>query len=220
MDRRPLAVALLLALAAPALGAQPAEEAPGPAAATQAEEEHPWAWRFSAYGYLLPDESGYVLPIAAADHGRLHLEARYNYEDRRTGSLWVGWNLEAGEALKLSATPIVGAVLGRLDGVGAGLEWSLAWGPLELYSEDEFVVDLGDVEQSYFYAWSELGARPVEWLRLGLALQRTRAHSVPVEVSWGPLVGASVWKLELAVYCFNPAEVDARYWVAYAGLGL
>jgi hypothetical protein len=219
VGRHALATVLLLALAAPAVGTPRLEEGPGGAAAAEAEERS-WALRFSAYGYLLPDESGYLLPIAAADHGGLHLEGRYNYEDRRTGSLWVGWNVELGDELKLSLTPIAGGVFGRTGGLGAGLEWSLAWGPLELYSENEVVLDLGDVEQSYFYAWSELSARPIEWLRLGLALQRTRAHDVPVDVSWGPLVGASVWKIELAGYCFNPGQADARYWVASAGLGL
>src|SRR5208283_2757440 len=111
------------------------------------------------------------------DHGWLHLEARYNDEALQTASVWVGWNLAWGEELTLSLTPMVGAIFGKENGIAPGLEWSLAWGPLELSSENEFVIDLGNLEQSYFYAWSELNVRPFPWLHAGVALQRTKVHT-------------------------------------------
>lgn len=233
------ATALLLALAAPAgetppvaAGEQPPGEVSAPAAkefppasepkpATGAEaEERPWALRLSGYGYIVPDERFYVVPIAAFDYRWLHLEARYNYEAKEAGSVWVGYNLEWGEKLKFSFTPMLGGVFGKLNALGAGVEWALSWWLLEIYSEWEMVLDLGDVEQSYFYAWTELSMRPLEWLRFGLALQRTRVHDIPVGVSWGPLLGFSVWKLEVAGYYFNPGNVDTQYGVVYLGFEL
>ena len=115
---------------------------------------------------------------------------------------------------------MVGVVFGRENGFAPGLEWSLVWGPLTLITESEFVIDLGNTEESYFYAWSELRVRPFEWLHAGLALQRTRVVHVPRAVSWGPLVGVSVWKLEFSGYWFNPGQSDAQYWAAYIGLTL
>ena len=41
---------------------------------------NPWSFSFSAYTYLLPDSENYANPNFTADHGGLHLEARYNYE--------------------------------------------------------------------------------------------------------------------------------------------
>lgn len=117
-------------------------------------------------------------------------------------------------------TPMVGAVFGKLNGVAPGLEWALAWGPLELYSDSEVVIDFTDVEQSYFYAWSELSIRPLEWLRAGLALQRTRVHAEPRAVSWGPVIGFSVWKVEVDTYWFNPGQTDAQYWAVSVSLKL
>jgi hypothetical protein len=239
------AIALLLALTAPAeeapprtegtapaaQGAQPAQgaapaaqaskpvEASAPPAGAEAEER-PWGFRLSGYGYIVPGESFYVVPIAAFDYRWLHLEARYNYEAKQAGSVWVGYNLEWGDELKFSLTPMLGGVFGKLNGLGAGVEWALAWWLLEIYSEWEMILDLGDVEQSYFYAWSELSMRPLAWLRFGLALQRTRVHDVPVEVSWGPLLGFSVWKLQVAGYYFNPGNVDTQYGVVYLGFEL
>lgn len=36
--------------------------------------------------------------------------------------------------------------------------------------------DNGERSDSYFYAWTEPGFTPVEWLRLGIAGRRTRTY--------------------------------------------
>ena len=56
------------------------------------------------------------------------------------------------------------------------LEASVAWKQLDFYIEAEYVRDNHQRTDSYFYAWSELGFRPVEWLRVGIAGQRTRTY--------------------------------------------
>ena len=54
-------------------------------------------WEFSATAnlYFLNDDF-FVLPVITADKGKLHLEARYNYEDRKTTSVWGGMNFHFG----------------------------------------------------------------------------------------------------------------------------
>src|SRR5215475_609291 len=110
----PCAVLLITLLTIKALPAQtkPSSQAPTPSATTPQE---PWKISLTLYGYLPSDEDGYVNPNIAADHGRLHLEARYNYEDLRTGSLWVGYNFHAGKTLVLTITPMIGGVFGRTN---------------------------------------------------------------------------------------------------------
>ena len=41
-------------------------------------------------GYIIPNGTSYVNPVFTADRHWLHLEARYNYENLHTGSLWAG----------------------------------------------------------------------------------------------------------------------------------
>lgn len=57
-----------------------------------------WSFSVSAYTYFVPDDSNFLVPVITGDRGRLHLEARYNYEDRDTGSAWIGYNLRFGKA--------------------------------------------------------------------------------------------------------------------------
>ena len=166
-----------------------------------------WSYEAAAYGYLFQGGDGdFVLPIFRADRDALHLEARYNYEDQDTGSLFGGWTFSYGGDTTLDLTPMLGAVFGNTDGIAPGLELDFNWKWLEYYSESEYVFDLDDHESNFFYAWSELSGRPVDWLRVGLAVQRTRAYETERDVQRGIVVGFSFWKMEVGAYYFNPDD--------------
>jgi hypothetical protein len=60
-----------------------------------------------ADSYIVPNDQSYVNPTFTADRNWLHLEARYNNENLRTGSLWMGYNFTAGKKLVLDITPLL-----------------------------------------------------------------------------------------------------------------
>ena len=140
---------------------------------------------------------------STADREGLHLEARYNYEGIGTGSAWVGWNVGVGDKLRLDATLMAGGIFGDFNGVAPGYHLTISWGPLELYSEGEYVFDLDDSESNYFYNWAQLGYSPWEWLTIGFASQRTRAYETGLDVQRGPFVAFTYKSTTLAVYVFN-----------------
>ena len=80
-----------------------------------------WDYAFSAATYLVRNDREYVNPTFTADRNWLHLEARYNYEALKTGSLWLGYNFSLGEKLTLEATPMVGGVFGDITGFSCGM---------------------------------------------------------------------------------------------------
>src|SRR2546430_1214076 len=166
MQARSAILALVLApgaiLAQTNQGPAPSAEMPGPAAETTA---HAWSLSAMVYGYIVPNDSDYAQPTVTADRGGLHLEARYNYEDRKTGSAWVGYNLAFGEELTLELTPMLGGVFGDTNGIAPGYKVSLGYRKLTLYSEGEYVIDTGNSDDSFFYTWSELTYSPVEAFR-------------------------------------------------------
>lgn len=163
------------------------------------------AWSFSAaaYTYLIPGEKDYVSVILGADRDRLHLEARYNYEELDTGSLFAGWNFAWGEKLTLELTPMVGAVFGHAVGVAPAYELTLAWRGLELYSEGEYVFDARGRADGFFYSWSELSWAPAEWIRGGLVAQSTKVYDTDVDVQRGVLLGFTVRDLTFTAYVFE-----------------
>ncbi len=214
MSRLPL-VRLAAACAA---GLLPWPAEPGAAdapPAAPAAEAPSWSWSAAAYQYWLPADSDFLVAIATADRGGLHLEARWNYEDLRSASLWAGWNVETGEALRLRITPMAGVVLGRTNGLAPGLVLDLSWRWLEWYAEGEYVFDLDDAGTSYFYLWSELTGSPAEWLALGLVGQRTRPVRTSVEVQRGLMGRLTFGGFSVGAYAFNPATPD---WFAVGAL--
>jgi len=87
----------------------------------------PWEYNVVVDGYIIPDGTSYVDPVFTADHNWLHLEARYNYENLHTGSLWVGYNFSWGKKVQFSLTPMIGGIFGRSNGIAPGGEASLTY---------------------------------------------------------------------------------------------
>jgi hypothetical protein len=187
-----------LCVSAPALAEAPSTDT--------AEADAEWAFSASAYMYFVPGDRSYAQPSFTADRSALHLEARYNYEDMRTASLWVGYNLAGGDELGWTLTPMFASVFGRSNGVAPGCRGSLSYWKLELYSEGEYLFDFGDAAASFFFNWSELTIAPLTWLRAGLVTQRTRAYATTRELQRGVLAGVSFGIASLTGYVLNPDD--------------
>ena len=190
--------------------------APAGAAAKDGEAAATWSVALSAYTYVVPGDSNYVQPSVTADRGWLHLEARANYEDIDTGSVWFGVNFGGGETVRWEFTPMIGGVFGDTSGVAPGYRGALAWWKVEFSSEGEYVVDAGATSSSFFYNWSELTVSPVEWLRAGLVTQRTRVYSSDREIQRGLMLGVAYKHLDVAAYVFNPDDTKPTAIVAVA----
>jgi len=176
-----------------------------------------WDVNLSAALYALPDEENLVQPTVRADRDDLHLEARYNYEDRSATSLFLGANFAWGEDTSLALTPMVGVLFGDIHGLVPGLEVDFGAGRFEAYTEAEYVVDLDDGASSFFYAWSELSLWPTERWRLGLVGQRTRVYQTDRDIQRGALLGVVFRRVEGTVYLFNPGS-DDHFTVVSLGL--
>jgi hypothetical protein len=171
-------------------------------------EKPSWEFAVTAYPTVVRDGDNYTSAIAAADRGPLHLEARYNYESVGARSALVGWTFSGGETVTWELTPLLGGAWGSVRAFVPALEASVAWKSLDLYVEAEYVSDNAERNDSYFYAWSELGFRPVEWLRVGLAGQRTRAYGGDREIQRGPFAQLTWGPVTLGGFWFNPGSAD------------
>ena len=151
----------------------------------------------------MANQDGYGSPAFAADHKWLHLEARYNYENLRTASLWTGYNFSFGQTLTLAVTPMIGGVFGRTTGIAVGCHAALTYKKVELSVSNEFVADTGDRASSFYYAWPQLTYSPLDWLHAGLAAQRTKAYQTTLDIQRGFFVGFSRKKIDFTTSIFN-----------------
>jgi hypothetical protein len=167
-----------------------------------------WEFALAAYPTVVRVGEDYTSAIAAADRGPLHLEARYNYESIGARSAFVGWTFSGGEAIAWELTPLLGGAWGTTQAFVPGLEASVAWKQLDLYIEAEYVRDIHARTDRYLYAWSEVGFRPVEWLRAGIAGQRTNIYGGGRDIQRGPFAQLTWSRVTIGGYWFNPGSSE------------
>jgi hypothetical protein len=199
-------------------------ESLGGAAAVQMEadterNETKWEFSLSTFTYLAQHERDYVNPNFTADYDRLHLEARYNYEALKTGSVWIGYNFPSfciGNDLEVNVTPMLGGVFGDLTGVAPGYSIEASYKIIKASTQGEYFFDAGNNSRNFFYSWSEFSASlpKADCVRAGLVVERTQA-SGDSDVRRGPLVGfkpkCKDGDVDLTIYWLAPGSRDASF---------
>jgi hypothetical protein len=173
--------------------------------------ETKWEFSLSTFTYLAQHARDYVNPNFTADRDWLHLEARYNYEDLKTGSIWIGYNFSAGKKLKFEVTPMLGGVFGDITGIAPGSTITVRYRSIELSTQAEYFFDAGTRSGDFFYSWSELSSSPADWFRLGVVVERTQASGSNSDVRRGPLVGFKYKEVELTTYWLGPGSSEAKF---------
>lgn len=176
-----------------------------------------WSFAVTVYPTAVRGGENYAPVIAAADRGPLHLETRYSYESIDARSAFAGWTFSGGDTVTWELTPLLGGAWGTTRAFVPALEASLAWRRLDFYVEAEHVRDKSTRNDSYLYAWSELGLRPAEWLRIGVVAQRTRVYDGERDVQRGPFAQLTWGRVTIGGYWFNPGSSDQ---VVVASFGL
>jgi hypothetical protein len=176
-------------------------------------------WKFSAAGsyYAMPADDDILIGVFRGDLGNLHLEARYNYEDLKTASLFAGWILSAGESFTIALTPMAGVAFGRTTGIVPALEASLGYGMFDFYGESEYLLDVNDRSGNFFYSWFELGIAPDDLFRAGLVAQRKRIIQSALVVDRGLFAQLTPGSATVSLYAFN---LFTESWFLVIGLGV
>ena len=181
-----------------------------PEAADETAETE-WECSLSISTYLVQSGRDYANPNLVTDRDWLHLEARYNYEAIKTGSLWLGYNFSFGKKLAFEVTPMFGGVFGDITGIAPGYTISISYEPIEFFTQGEYFFDAGNRSGNFFYSWSELSCAPVTWFRAGIVVERTKAFGSTSDIRPGPLVGFKYKKVGFTTYWLSPGSPDAAF---------
>jgi hypothetical protein len=206
-SKHKLQVAAFVSIVSLASHALPQTVSAAPSHNTRPPSTKQWEFTLITDGYIIPDQQSYANPNFTADHRWLHLEARYNSEDFRTGSAWIGYNFAAGKNLVLNVTPMIGVAFGRTNGVAPGCEAALTYKKLQASISNEFVFATGK-SSSFYYNWPQVTYSPVNWLQLGLVAQRTKTYQTSLDTQRGFFVGVSHKNMEVTSYVFNAGWTD------------
>ena len=166
-----------------------------------------WEVTSSLLTILYRDTIALWNPALTADHGHLHMEARYQWEDWGTGSLWAGYNFGFGGELRVDLTPMGGWVFGNINGVAPGMLVNAEWRSLSFYSSSEQFIDLEDSTAGFTYTWNEL-AVDLDHLLVGIVAQRTRTFDSPLDLQRGLLLMREQGNFLFGMYLFNIGWTD------------
>ena len=163
------------------------------------------------YSYLNNSGVSAVMPIIHFEtRNGWHSEARYNYEELKTFSLYFGKTFSSNGVVSCTATPMAGFLVGNLKGISTAVNIDFECGNFFLSSQPQFVVAMDKINANFFYNWAESGYNIRKWLYAGVTLQHTIAGSGN-QIEPGVTLGFNVKKFSFPVYFFNPGREDKYF---------
>lgn len=161
------------------------------------------------YNILSPGKAAVWIPVIHYKGNRqFYAEARYNYEELNTGSVYAGRSFEKGRNIKYTVTPMAGIVFGQYNGVSAAANSTADYGRFNFSCQLQYTIHAKDRTENFYYNWSELSYSFWGKLYGGISLQQTLLYKNKPETTAGLLVGYSSGKVTIPVYLFSPATAN------------
>ncbi|HOV10327.1 MAG TPA: hypothetical protein PLL90_01035, partial [Bacteroidales bacterium] len=159
-------------------------------------------------------ESAVVTPQFWVYIGDYYLEARYNYENLETASLYFGRAFSFGKNTSIELTPILGGVVGATNGISPGFNFNLEYKSFATSTQCQYTIDLKDIKNSFFWDWTNFYFTFSEHFGLGGAIQMLIPQSGKGIYNAGPMVRLSYKSLAAELYVYNFWEHQPTYAVA------
>jgi len=158
---------------------------------------------FEQYHYVGACQPYTWIPIVHLQNNRhWHAEARYNYEEENTFSLYLGKTFSCDRHISSSFTPLLGWVAGKFNGPSAGLNVDLEVEKFFFSAQSQYSFSFSHPHDAFLYNWSEAGYQPMSWLYTGISSQLT-CTTKGAKLETGFLAGVSNDRFTLPVYAFN-----------------
>jgi len=168
---------------------------------------------FQQYCYYYTNNVVTFAPIVSYQFDNSwYLEGRYNYEDLKTFSMYMGKTFENNSAFSYSFTPIAGTVFGTYKGGSIGANLSLEYRSLSFSSQPQYTLSLAGRENNFLYSWSDLSCQLFKGFSLGISAQHTKLFGEKAFLEKGLMMEIAFKKLAVPLYVFSP-ESSERYFL-------
>jgi hypothetical protein len=139
-------------------------------------------------------------------------EARYNFDELNTFSLYAGRKFSGGRNLSWEATPVVGGLMGQMTGGSLGMNVGMDFKKIFFSSQSQYSFSMENSTDKYFFNWTEVGYSATPWMYAGLAMQQTNVYRTQGKLEPGCMVGFSIKNWTIPLYAFNTSDQE-RYFV-------
>ncbi len=138
-------------------------------------------------------------------------EVRYNYEEKKTMSVYAGKTFYGDGKLSYTATPMLGVLIGQFNGGSMGVNLDLAYKSVELSSLLQYVFSKDDRSKSFMLNWTELSYQVTPFMKSGIVLQQSTVYQSSPIMEEGIFIGFSYKNWKLPVYVFSPFSKKRNY---------
>jgi hypothetical protein len=161
---------------------------------------------FEQYHVVSPGQPYLYMPVMQYKHPKKwYAEARYNYEDMETFSLYLGKTITVEKNdLKGSFVPMLGGSVGRFNGISTGLNIDMEYNKFFFSSQSQYSRSTNQYGEYFTYSWSEVGYQSFKWLYAGLSVQHTHDRVLGNDLQPGVMIGFTFKKFTIPVYTFEP----------------
>jgi len=165
------------------------------------------------YYYMGQRQAFTFVPIVYVQTSRnWYIEGRYNYEALKTMSVYAGRTFEKKSAFSYSASPVIGAVLGRFNGGSIGINTEADYRKCFFSSQLQYTFSIADKRENFIYSWSDISYQASDNIYAGFSVQQTKVYKEQCKLEKGIFVKASFNKWTIPIYVFSPVAKE-RYFV-------
>jgi hypothetical protein len=174
------------------------------------------------YCYVQNQQPVVLVPVFYMQNkSNWRIEARYNYEELRSGSIYVGKKISReNKEVSWAVTPLAGLVVGKFTGGSLGVNMEVQRGKLFFCSQSQFSFTHSNAQNNFIFSWSELVLEPWPWIFFGTSLQYLKGTNRPMSTfEKGVVVGLNFRKWSFPVYAFNLTNGN-RYFIIGVNIGV
>jgi hypothetical protein len=133
-----------------------------------------------------------------------YAEARYNYEDINTASVYMGKSFSGGHDLSFTITPMAGIIFGKYNGAALASNCDLNYKKIFFSGQLQYTLSKIGKSDNYFYQWLETGIQCTKWFFAGITVQQTKLYQQKMITMPGLMFGFQKKNITVPVYFFNP----------------
>jgi hypothetical protein len=133
-----------------------------------------------------------------------YFEARYNYEDTRTFSIYAGKSFYPDKKEQIEITPLIGGVFGNLNGISPGLNFSASHKRFSTETQTQYTFDLKDPGNSFYWDWTNFSFGVYKNLGIGGSTQIYVPKTGEASALAGPMVNLTFKRFLFEAYSYNP----------------
>jgi hypothetical protein len=152
---------------------------------------------------MVRNEIPVIAPQIWTQYRKIYFEARYNYEDTRTFSLYSGFPLVYDNNAEIEFVPLVGAVAGQVNGISPGFNLNASYKGFNLFTQLQYTFDLWDKANSFFLDWSTISIDLTGQFAAGAGLQVYKPVNETAEILFGPMLRFRFGNFSTEVILYN-----------------